>query len=316
MKRHKRTWMIALVVLVAFGLCGACGIVVLLGTQRGSTVSWGGQGVAIIPITGTILAGGGGWPFLPTRSLVYSDRIVQDIRRAEEDPAVAAIVLEINSPGGSVVGSVDIYNAVRAARKPVVASIGEMGASGGYYIACGADRIVVRPGSITGSIGVIMEMLDASQLAAKFGVTLEVIKTGPYKDQGSWHRPLTEEERALLQAMLDEAYEDFIHAVAEGRGLAEDQVRAVADGRILSGRQAVRLGLADREGDLQEAIALAAELAGLTGAPREIRYEAQPSLLQLLLGSLAQGRESDLAILREILLAGRSPAMQYLYTAP
>ncbi len=315
MKRHKRTWVIALVVLAALGLCGICGLIALLGAPRGPRVPLGAQGVAIIPIKGTILAGSGGLP-MSTPSLAYSDRIIQDIQRAEEDPAVAAIVLEINSPGGSVVGSVDIYHAVRAARKPVVASIGEMGASGGYYIACGADRIVVRPGSITGSIGVIMEMLDASQLASKLGVTLEVIKTGPYKDQGSWHRPLTAEERALLQAMLDEAYEDFIQAVVQGRGLAEDQVRAVADGRILSGRQAVRLGLADREGDLQEAVNLAAELAGLSGAPEEIRYERQPGVLELLLGSLWQARQTDLALLREILTAGRSPVMQYLYIAP
>lgn len=314
MKRRRYAWIVALVALAASSLCGVCGLAALLSVKRGPTVPVGAQGVAVIPITGTILSGRGTWQ-VPTPSLAYSERIIEEIQRAEEDPAVAAIVLEINSPGGSVVGSVDIYQAVRAAQKPVVASIGEMGASGGYYIACGADRIVVRPGSITGSIGVIMEMLDASQLASKLGVTLEVIKTGPYKDQGSWHRPLTAEERALLQEMLNEAYEEFIRAIVEGRGLSEDQVRAIADGRILSGKQAVRLGLADREGNLQDAISLAGELAGVS-APQEIRYERQPGLLELLLGTLGRGRETDLAILRDILVSGRSPVMQYLYTAP
>lgn len=314
MKRHKGTWVVALVVLASLSICGVCGLAAVWSAQGGPKVPLRAQGVAVIPVMGTILAGGGEWP-LPTQSIVYSDRVVQDIQHAEDDPAVAAIVLEINSPGGSVVGSVDIYQAVRAAQKPVVASIGEMGASGGYYIACGADRIVVRPASITGSIGVIMEMLNASQLASKLGVTLEVIKTGPYKDQGSWHRPLTAEERALLQGMLDEAYEDFIRVIVEGRELNEEQVRAIADGRILSGRQAVRLGLADREGSLQDAISLAGELAGLS-APQEIRYERKPGLFEFLLGALWQGRETDLTILRDLLASGRSPAMQYLYVAP
>ncbi len=176
-----------------------------------------------------------------------SDDIVEALKTFEKSPAVKAVVVRIESPGGGVAPSQEIYDAIRKLRetKPVVASMGGVAASGGYYIASACDTIVANPGTLTGSIGVIMELGNVEGLLQKLGVQPEIVKAGAYKDMGSLFRPMTAAERGLFQQMIDSVHTQFITAVAAGRGMNKDQVRALADGRIFSGEQAKVAGLVD-----------------------------------------------------------------------
>lgn len=205
--------------------------------------------------------------------LISDDRVLlDDIARFRRDPSVKAMVVAINSPGGVVGPSQSVYRALRSVREdmPVVASIGRVGASGGYYVALAADSIFVLPGSITGSIGVIMEFPNARELMQKVGVEMDVVKSAEHKDIGSPFREMTEGDRALLQSVVQDVYDQFVDAVAEERELPRDDVLAVADGRVLSGRQAIERGLADAEGNLDEAIDAAAAMAGMDPSPRTV----------------------------------------------
>ena len=192
---------------------------------------------------------------------------IQDIRRYREDKSIKAIVLRIDSPGGGVGPSQEISREVQRTLqdKKVVASLGAVAASGGYYIASAASGIVANPGTITGSIGVIMGFTDIQGLLQKIGVTPVVVKSGQYKDIGSPVRTMTDSERTLLQTFSDQVHRQFITAIAEGRHLEYEKVATVADGRILSGENAHELGLVDRLGNLEDAIAWAGEMGGITG---------------------------------------------------
>jgi protease IV len=220
-------------------------------------------------------------------------RVVQSLKLAEE-LKVRAVVLRINSPGGTVGASQEIYEAVKRLREksiPVVASFGDVAASGGVYVALAADKIISNPGTITGSIGVIIKSNNLSQLYHKVGVSAQVIKSGEFKDILSNHRPLTDEEKHLLQDLIDDTYEQFVEAVAAGRGLPLATVRSFADGRILSGRQAHRLKLVDELGDLQKAIDVAKELAGIEGKPSLVNLTPAKTWRQRLLGPFAQSAD-------------------------
>src|SRR6266481_5075512 len=172
-----------------------------------------------------------------------SEDVVEALRDFQHAPSVKAVVVRVDSPGGGVA------------------------ASGGYYVASACDAIVANPGSLTGSIGVIMEMGNVQELLQKIGVQPEVLKAGAYKDMGSPVRPLTDEERTIFQQMIDSVHTQFITAVADGRKLDAEKVRALADGRIYSGEQAHDLGLVDKLGGLQDAIAMAGERGGIVGEP-------------------------------------------------
>lgn len=218
-------------------------------------------------------------------------RVREELLRAEEDKDVRALVVRINSPGGTITASDIVYREIRGFRErtrvPVMAAIMDVGASGGYYAALAADKIVALPTAVTGSIGVLMVTVDAHGLLEKVGITAVPIKSGPYKDAGSPFRPLTGEERAIFQSVVDEMQGRFVRLIAETRGLPESRVRAAADGRIYTADQALALGLIDRVGYLEDALAMAREAAGLTEArvvmyhrPREYRsnfYSAAPS---------------------------------------
>ncbi len=219
---------------------------------------WSGEKIAIIEIKGVLLDP------QPT---------IEKLIRFRKNNEVKAIILRIDSPGGGVGPAQEIYAEVKRTQKvkKVVASVGSVAASGGYYIACAADTIIANPGSITGSIGVIVESLNVEELLKKIGLRSNVIKSGKHKDIGSPMRPMTEEDRRLLQGVLDSIHEQFIQAVAEGRSLPVEKVRPLADGRIFSGEQAKSLGLIDALGNLEDGIALAAEMGGITGEP-EIIY--------------------------------------------
>lgn len=193
---------------------------------------------------------------------------IQDIRRYREDKSIKAIVLRIDSPGGGVGPSQEISREVQRTLlqdKKVIASLGAVAASGGYYIASAASGIVANPGTITGSIGVIMGFTDIQGLLQKIGVTPVVVKSGEYKDIGSPVRTMTDSERVLLQTFSDQVHRQFITAIAEGRHIEYEKVASVADGRILTGENAHELGLVDRLGNLEDAIAWAGEMGGITG---------------------------------------------------
>ncbi len=202
------------------------------------------------------------------------DNVLSQLRDAREDDRIRAVVLRINSPGGSVAASETLYREIRAIRetKPVVAHFVDIAASGGYYIASAATEIVTQPGAITGSIGVILISLDTQELFEKVGIRERTFKTGPYKDILSSNRDVTPEEERIIGLLLDQALDQFVLAVAEGRGLQEAEVRRIADGRIVSGTEAVRLRLADSTGDERTAILRAARLAGIEGEPRVSYY--------------------------------------------
>jgi len=199
---------------------------------------------------------------------------VEELKTFAEDPTVRAIVMRIDSPGGGVAPSQEIYNAVKRVRKEnnktVVASMGTVAASGGYYIAVATDRILANPGTLTGSIGVIMQMANFQELLEKIGVKNIVIKTGKFKDIGSPFRPMQEEDRRLLQSVMNDVHRQFIDAVADGRSLDSSEVEQLADGRVFTGKQAKSILLVDDIGDLQDAIHLAGELGGIKGEPRVI----------------------------------------------
>ena len=230
-----------------------------------------GDRIALIRVEGVILD---------------SQETVGELRRFSENPFVKAIVLRIDSPGGGVVPSQEIHDAIKRVRsknsKAVIASLGSVAASGGYYIAAATDRIVANPGTLTGSIGVIMETANVEGLLQKIGVEGVVIKSGKYKDVGSPLRKMSEEERALLQNVMDDVHAQFIEAVAEGRAIEIKDAQALADGRIFTGRQAKDAQLVDEIGDLEDAIQLAADIAGIEGDPKIVEPRRRFSIRDIL----------------------------------
>jgi protease-4 len=243
-------------------------------------------------------------------------RVREELRKAEGDDRVRALIVRINSPGGTITASDILYHellAFKARRKvPVIAAIMDVGASGGYYAALAADTIVVNPTTITGSIGVVMVTINAQGLLEKIGVAPLAIKSGPMKDAGSPFRALTDSERAVFQAMIDNFYGRFVGLIVKSRKLPEDRVRALADGRVYTADEALRLGLVDRIGYLEDVVALAKERAGLDEArvimyhrPKEYRtniYSATPA------ASTAEGTLAQFAA-----TLGGGPRFLYLW---
>ncbi|MEK6692240.1 MAG: signal peptide peptidase SppA [Nitrospirota bacterium] len=228
--------------------------------------------------------------------ILDSRETIEQLKRYGKDNSVKAIVLRVDSPGGGVVPSQEIYEEVKKIRekgeKKVVVSMGSVAASGGYYIACPADKIVANPGSITGSIGVIMELANIEGLLEKIGVKSIVIKSGRHKDIGSVMREMSAEEKEILQKVLDDVHNQFVEAVANGRGINEDEVRNIADGRIFTGRQAKEMGLVDEIGNLEDTIKLAAQISGIKGEPKVVSEDKRPGFLELFLGDIL-GRKTD-----------------------
>jgi len=264
------------VALIALGV--ALGIVVLfigtvwvlMSTLGDDGLPTGGARVAVVEIEGIIVDGGGA---------------VRELREHEDNPSVKAVILRINSPGGVVAPTQEIFAAVqrvRKAGKPVIASLGAVAASGGYYVAAACDRIYANPGTLTGSIGVVMQMANIEGLLKKVGVDYVVVKAGTYKDVGNFARTMTPEERKILQALLDDVYSQFVDAVAEGRGLDKKEVLAFADGRIYSGQQAQALKMVDDLGGFEDAVEAAGKLANISGRPRLLFPRRRFSLRDLL----------------------------------
>ncbi|MCX7835337.1 MAG: signal peptide peptidase SppA [bacterium] len=244
-----------------------------------------------------------------------SKTVIEWIEKLRKDKNIKSVVVRINSPGGAVAPSQEIYSALlrlKKSGKPVVASMSSVAASGGYYIAVAADTIVANPGTITGSIGVILTFPIYDKLADKVGVKVEVIKSGKLKDVGNPFRNLTPDERAYLQASLDDTYEQFTSAVAEQRELPIDSVLKLADGRIYTGQQAYRVGLVDVLGTFQDAVRIAAKMGGIVGEPKLFEKKKKTSLIkELLLGDDESNNTNLLQNLLENHLFETSPVFEY-----
>ncbi len=223
--------------------------------------------------------------------IIDSKDIIDELRGYSEDASIKAIILRVESPGGTVAPAQEIYEEIQKIKekKKVVVSMGSVAASGGYYIASPADRIVANPGTLTGSIGVIMEIPNIKGLMEKIGVEAQVIKSGRHKDIASVFKSLTEEERRILQEVIDDVHNQFIEAVAKGRGMDIDEVRRLADGRIFTGRMAKEAGLVDELGNLEDAIMLAGELGGIEGRPHVVEKKERFSLFDILRGDVTEG---------------------------
>ena len=261
-------------------------VIALIITISFSGCTVGKGKVAVIRLSG-IIADSSQQGLLTTGGI--SPKQVRDyLSKAESDGGIKAVVLRIDSPGGSAAASQEIASEVRHFKevtgKPVVISMGDVAASGGYYISAYADKIVANPSTLTGSIDVISHFIYIEGLLEKLGLELETIKTGKHKDMGT--RPLTEEQRQIMQDITDDLYEQFVTAVAEGRELPVAEVRQLATGQLYTGGQALNLGLVDNLGGLDTAIELAASLAGIS-IPEIEEYSSPTSFFEKLLGGLS-----------------------------
>ena len=290
-------------------LCISGGLYLMQGAVGTSSSSGKGSGrpaffkqgsVAVVEVNGAIMD---------------SRLTLKKLQAAMDSADVKAVVIRLNSPGGAVAPSQEIYEAVKRAKKPIVASMASVAASGAFYIAMGAQKVFANPGTITGSIGVIMEFANLEKLYEWARIKRFTIKTGKFKDTGSEHRPMTEEDRALLQGMVDDVLVQFKAAVAAGRKLPMTKVDAIADGRILSGNQAKKYALVDELGTLQDAIDEAAKLGGIEGKPKVIYPEKrQRWWLELIEDNSDEVSESESSIQKVValwrLMSGAAQAIE------
>jgi protease-4 len=272
---RRRLTIVAAAVLVYLGVAGLF-VISVGGLSRGEGgPALFGPRLAIVELDGVI---------------IDVDDIVRDLKAYRENPSVRGIVLRINSPGGVVAPTQELHDAVlrlRQAGKPVVASLGSVAASGGYYVAVACDQIYANPGTLTGSIGVIMQLANVEQLMKKVGVDSVVVKAGQFKDIGNFARSMTPEERRVMQTLLDDVHAQFIGAVAAGRRLPRDEVVRFADGRVFSGAQAKELRMVDALGGLEDAVTAAGKLAGIPGTPSVIPPRRRFSIMDVLRSQLA-----------------------------
>ena len=224
--------------------------------------------------------------------IVDARETVKQLEEMTGDPGIKGIIIRINSPGGAVAPSQEIYDEIKrvAKIKPIYSSLGTVAASGGYYVACGSQQIYANPGTLTGSIGVIMQFTNWKKVLDKIGVGSEVIKSGTHKDIGSPLRSMTAKEKTLLQEMINDVYNQFVVAVTENRDIPLDKLLSLADGRVFSGRQALEYGLVDKLGSLQQAIRDLARKAGITGKPEVVEKKEKRGLLWYVLGESLAGK--------------------------
>ncbi|MCD6304769.1 MAG: signal peptide peptidase SppA [Deltaproteobacteria bacterium] len=260
-KRRSILSALIIVMVVAFVLGSA--MVIIMRFLSPASAPFFSEKIGVIPVEGTITS---------------SQTITSHLIKFRKDPDIKAIILKINSSGGGIAPSQEIYREIERTVpvKKVVAFMGSVAASGGYYIAAAADRIVASPGTITGSIGVIMEFLRLEDLLNKLGVDLEVVKSGEFKDMGSPDRKLTEKEREMLKDMVMDMQNQFVEAIVRGRRLPLEQVQQIADGRVFSGARAKELGLVDVLGNFEDAVELTKDLAGIKGEASLVYAKKSP----------------------------------------
>ncbi len=257
--------LLLLVALVGVSMLGAYFI-----TGQDRELAFGDK-VALIDVHGTISMSDDSSIFGEKRAT--PENFKKALKQAEGDSSVKAILLDINSPGGSVVASEEIADAIKNSKKPTVAWLGEIAASGGYYVASAADYIVADRATITGSIGVVSMLPEYSKLMEKIGVNVSVIKAGKYKDFSTGYRPMTEEEKKMIERVVYEIYEQFISEVAENRNLSREYVSSIAEGSVYTARKARELRLVDEVGNREFALKKAAELGGIEGEPKIVTYK-------------------------------------------
>jgi len=266
-------WLIGIVLAL-----GILTVVIIMSGGRGEEgeydLSGTGQKIAVVSLTGTILS---------------SRETVSTLKSLADNAGVKAILLRVDSPGGGVAASQEIFEEVKSIRdsvKPIVVSMGSVAASGGYYVSCGATRIVANPGTITGSIGVIAEFPNFSKLMEKVGLGMSVVKSGEYKDSGSPFRPATKEDEQIFQGVVNDTYSQFLDVVSSERKLPLEKLKKIADGRVFTGAQAFKLGLVDTLGSYEDAIGIAAKLGGIKGKPVVVEPRKQKTLADILFGDL------------------------------
>ncbi|MFK7802621.1 MAG: signal peptide peptidase SppA [Anaerolineae bacterium] len=247
--------------------------------DSGSVGSGSGPAVAIVRVEGVIV----GTDDTNYLNGAGSGTVIADLKAAEADDEIKAIVLRVDSPGGTVTGSAQIHETIRdEITKPIVVSMASVAASGGYYISAPADYIFARADTTTGSLGVIMSIFNVSGLLDEWGVDVINVTSGPNKALGSPYDAISPEHLEILETLIEESYGEFVQIIVDGRGLEDGVVRQLADGRIYSGRQAVANGLVDELGNFADAIAYAADLGGITGEPRIFEFERSPDYTDLL----------------------------------
>lgn len=329
-RRSRKGWIIGGV--VAAGLLvltlGTIALVLIVGSGEGGGVAASpetyekeyvsGEGldeIAVIPVEGVISAADSG--VAGAVATTTPEGMRDALMQAEEDDDVKAVILEINSPGGGVTASERMYQDIRdfkeSSGKPVLASMGTTAASGGYYIATAADAILAGETTLTGSLGVILQLPNLTEAADKIGFEQNIVKSGKFKDMGSQFRDLTPEEREIFQEIVDENYDEFVEVIVEGRDLPEERVRELADGRIYSGKQAEELDLVDSIGDLEEAAKNARERADV-GEATVVRYVQTPGIGSLLRARLAPQEPEAVQIMKAVGVSLKAEP-QYLYLA-
>jgi protease-4 len=259
-----------------------CFLISFFGGSFGRTSYNAGDSVYEIRLEGVI--SGEQYSGLLGGQTVTPEYIIGQLDAAESNPSVKAILIRVNSPGGSPSASQEIYEEIRKIEKPVVVSVSETCASGAYYISCAADKIIANRSSSVGSIGVIMQIPNYEDLYEKLGIKYTTIKQGKYKDIGSTDRPITAEEKKLLEAQVKEIYKQFISDVAEARNMEISEVEELATGWVFLGTEALDLGLIDGIGNYKDAIDIAAKLGGIEGEPVVIKEETSYSLMDMILG--------------------------------
>jgi protease IV len=293
-------WIIGIVafVLVMGGLLIISVVSLIFSEPEDESVSTSGERVAVVELAEPILD---------------SQDIVRQFKKYRDNKSVKAILFRVDSPGGGVSASQEIYEEVKKTResgKPVVVSMGAVAASGGYYVSCGATRIVANPGTLTGSIGVIFQFLHFSQLMTKVGIDASTFKTGKYKDIGSPYRKTTEDEKKFFDQLLGDVYDQFVTTVATERKLDRKVVVGYADGRVFTGRQARQYGLVDTLGTYEDALSIAAKLGGITGKPKVIKERKIKSFFERFMGETA----TELTSLKKEIFS--QPVLQYKFTSP
>lgn len=263
-----------------------------------TVVTGSGDKIAVVELSGVIQ---------------FSEDFVRQVKKYREDRSIRALLIRIDSPGGGVVPSQEMYEELkktRATGKPIVVSMGSLAASGGYYVACGASRLVANRGSLTGSIGVISEFLQFREAMDKLGIDVKTIKSGKLKDAGSPVRKMTEDDQKYFQSLMDGVHRQFIAVVQEERKLEHAKAIALADGRVFTGEQAVAEGLVDTIGTYEEAINIAASLAGIEGKPSLVRERKRVTLWNGLFGDVGDAVRD---LKQEIL---QRPVLSYRYNGP
>lgn len=242
-----------------------------------------------------------------------SEETVRQFKKYRENRSVKAIVFRVESPGGGVAASQEIYEEVKktkASGKPVVVSMGSVAASGGYYVSCAASKIVANPGTLTGSIGVIFQFLHVTDLMKKLGVDASTYKTGKLKDSGSPFRKPTPDERVFFDQLLADVYDQFVTTVADERKLERKNVIKYADGRVFTGRQALEYGFVDTLGTFEDAVSIAAKLGGIEGKPRLVKEQKRRSFWREFFSEAT----SELVEIRDQII--QQPILQYRFVAP